>query len=61
MQLDKVDATVGAPVGQEQVSELPINGRDWATDCAGTGALSTMEPAISGPFGLRATVWTTTI
>ena len=31
VQLDKVDATVGAPVEQEQISELPINGRGWAT------------------------------
>jgi hypothetical protein len=31
VQLDKVDATVGAAVEQEQVSELPINGRDWAS------------------------------
>ncbi len=29
--VDRVDATVGAPVEQEQVSELPINGRNWAT------------------------------
>ncbi len=29
--MDTVDATVGAPVEQEQVSELPINGRNWAT------------------------------
>ncbi len=31
VQLDTVDATVGAPIEQEQVSELPINGRNWAT------------------------------
>ena len=31
VQLDTVSATVGAPVEQEQVSELPINGRNWAT------------------------------
>jgi hypothetical protein len=31
VQLDKVDATVGASVEQEQVNELPINGRNWAT------------------------------
>jgi Carboxypeptidase regulatory-like domain len=31
VQLDRVDATVGAPVEQEQISELPINGRGWAT------------------------------
>ena len=31
VQLDTVSATVGAPVEQEQVGELPINGRDWAT------------------------------
>ena len=31
VQLDKVDATVGAPIEQEQVNELPINGRNWAT------------------------------
>ena len=30
-QLDRVDATVGAPVEQEQVQELPINGRNWST------------------------------
>lgn len=31
VQLDRVDATVAAPVEQEQVNELPINGRNWAT------------------------------
>ena len=31
MQLDRVDATIGAPMEQEQVNELPINGRNWAT------------------------------
>ncbi len=31
VQLDRVDATVGAPVEQEQINELPINGRGWAT------------------------------
>src|SRR3984885_368955 len=31
VQLDKVDATIGAPIEQEQVNELPINGRNWAT------------------------------
>ncbi len=31
VQLDKVDATIGAPIEQEQISELPINGRGWAT------------------------------
>jgi hypothetical protein len=30
-QLDRVDATVGAPVEQKQVDELPVNGRNWAT------------------------------
>ncbi len=30
-QVDKVDATVGAPVEQDDVNELPINGRNWAT------------------------------
>jgi len=30
-QLDRVDATVGAPVEQTQVDELPINGRNWST------------------------------
>ena len=30
-QLDRVDATVGAPIEQEQVAELPINGRNWST------------------------------
>ncbi len=30
-QLDRVDATVGAPIEQEQVDELPINGRNWST------------------------------
>src|SRR5271166_5159848 len=30
-QLDRVDATVGAPVEQKQVDELPINGRNWST------------------------------
>lgn len=31
VQLNKVDATVSAPIEQEQVNELPINGRNWAT------------------------------
>ena len=31
VQLDKVDATIGAAIEQAQVSELPINGRNWAT------------------------------
>ena len=31
VQLDRVDATVGAPVERKQVEELPINGRNWAT------------------------------
>ena len=30
-QLDRVDATVGAPIEQKQVDELPINGRNWST------------------------------
>ena len=30
-QLDRVDATVGAPIESEQVDELPINGRNWST------------------------------
>ena len=30
-QLDRVDATVGAPVEGKLVQELPINGRNWAT------------------------------
>lgn len=31
VQLDRVDATIGSPIEQEQVDELPINGRNWAT------------------------------
>lgn len=31
VQLDKVDVTLGGEVEQEQVEELPINGRNWAT------------------------------
>ena len=31
VQLDKVDATIGTPIEHEQVSELPLNGRNWAT------------------------------
>ena len=30
-QLDRVDATVGGPIEQKQVDELPINGRNWST------------------------------
>ena len=30
-QLDRVDATVGAPIEQTQIDELPINGRNWST------------------------------
>jgi hypothetical protein len=29
VQLDKVDVTVGGPVEEQQVNELPINGRNW--------------------------------
>jgi Carboxypeptidase regulatory-like domain/TonB dependent receptor len=31
VQLDKVDATIGAAIERAQVSDLPINGRNWAT------------------------------
>jgi len=31
VQLDRVDVTVGGEVEQQQVNELPINGRNWAT------------------------------
>ena len=31
VQLDMVDASIGAPIEQEQVQELPFNGRNWAT------------------------------
>jgi len=31
VQLDTVSATVGAPIEQKQVEDLPINGRNWAT------------------------------
>jgi len=31
VQLDKVDATIGAAIEQAQVDNLPINGRNWAT------------------------------
>ncbi len=31
VQLDRVDVTVGGQVEPQQVSELPINGRNWAT------------------------------
>jgi hypothetical protein len=31
VQLDRVDATVGAPIEQQLVDELPINGRNWST------------------------------
>jgi hypothetical protein len=31
VQLDRVDATVGAPTEQKLVDELPVNGRNWAT------------------------------
>lgn len=30
-QVDKVDATVGAAIELQQVADLPINGRNWAT------------------------------
>ena len=30
-QLDREDATVGSPIEQKQVDELPINGRNWST------------------------------
>ena len=31
VQLDKVDVTVGSAIEQQQVDELPINGRNWST------------------------------
>jgi Carboxypeptidase regulatory-like domain/TonB dependent receptor len=31
VQLDKVDVTIGGDVEQQQVEELPINGRNWST------------------------------
>ncbi len=31
VQLDKVNASIAAPIEQEQVQELPFNGRNWAT------------------------------
>jgi hypothetical protein len=31
VQLDKVDATIGAAIESVQVNDLPINGRNWAT------------------------------
>ncbi len=31
VQLDKVDVTVGGAVEDQQIDELPINGRNWAT------------------------------
>jgi hypothetical protein len=31
VQLDKVDVTVGGAIEQQQVDELPINGRNWST------------------------------
>ena len=31
VQLDRVDATIGTAIEREQVSDLPINGRNWAT------------------------------
>jgi hypothetical protein len=31
IQLDKVDATIGAAIERAQIDDLPINGRNWAT------------------------------
>ena len=31
VQLDKVDATIGAAIEHAQVNDLPINGRNWST------------------------------
>ncbi len=31
VQLDKVDATIGAAIEVAQIDDLPINGRNWAT------------------------------
>ena len=31
VQLNRVDASVGAPIQQAEVNDLPINGRNWAT------------------------------
>ncbi len=30
-QVDKVDATVGTAIELQQIADLPINGRNWAT------------------------------
>ena len=50
VQLDRVDATVGAPVDQESVDELPLNGRNWAT-------LSSLAPgAIDNGAGDQRTI-----
>ena len=50
IQLDRVDATIGAPTEQEQVEDLPINGRNWAT-------LTSLVPgAIDGGAGDQRTI-----
>src|SRR5580658_3134716 len=50
VQLDKVDATIGAAIEQAQVSDLPINGRNWAT-------LTTLVPgAIDNGAGDQRTI-----
>jgi outer membrane receptor protein involved in Fe transport len=50
VQLDRVSAKLGAPIEQEQVNELPINGRNWA-------ALTALVPgAINNGAGDQRTI-----
>jgi len=59
-QLDRVDATVGAPIEQKQVDELPINGRNWSTlTSLVPGAVDT-GGGDQRRFALPGTAWTIT-
>jgi hypothetical protein len=59
-QLDRVDATVGAPIEQKQVDELPINGRNWSTLTALVPGAVDTGLATRGRFALPDTDLTTT-
>lgn len=60
VQVDRVDATIGAPVEQEQINELPINGRNWATLTALVPGQLTTVRAINVLSGSPGTAWTIT-
>ena len=59
-QLDRVDATVGAPIEQKQVDELPINGRNWSTLTGLIPGAIDKAPATKEPSASPDMDWMTT-